>query len=319
MTEQLPLKGMPKKATSSPKSKVDPILKSAVQKAVRRGSEGGIVWAVRRLWETPDGRRWLIWRIPIIAAEEAWPVLGVVGARVKEMGRGLPQDEQIDSLIGIIQGMARLAKNKDAGGLEGILAAVQKPLGKWKPEIPDREIYELAQRVFQMERREMWRYLHEQAHDSPAVHTLIRAAAWRYPQGGMPGDRLLLITSAVLAVKSPAIVDAQVAAYDATPNLCQEERPPWTAADMHTGPGKQALHMVAATARINPKTLSELWFMLESGAVDRTAAESAWWKALVEFRMRAYGFDGVEGAKQRWVELQPLVRAKVEDFVDWPT
>ncbi len=319
MTEQLPLKGMPKKATSRPKSKVDPILKSAVQKAVRRGSEGGVVWAVRRLWGTPDGRRWLIWRIPIIAAEEVWPVLGVVGALVKQMGRGLPGDEQMDHVIGIIQGMGRLAKNKDADGLLGVLSDAGKtPLGNGEPEIPDQEVYEFARQVVEKERSEIWRFLHHQT-TSQAVRELITAAAWRYPQGGMPGDRVLLVTASALAVKSSAVVEAQVGVYDGTPNLCGEELPPWIVADMHTAPGKQALYAVAAEMGIKPRALSDLWFMMESGAVDRTAPGSVWWKALVEFRMRAFGFGGIEGAKQRWAELEPLVRAKVEEFVDWPT
>lgn len=315
--KQFVLKGMPKQKPAKVK-KVDPLLKSAVQKAVRRGSEGGVVWAVRRLWAIPDGRRWLLWRIPILAAEEVWPALGVVGSPVIEMGPGLPADEQMNRVIGIVQGMGRLPKNKDAGGLQGFVGRAGKtPLINGEPEIPDRGVYELAQQTLVMDRRSGWDFLLKQA-TFEVVTELIRVAAWRYPRGGMRGDPMLLVMSAVLAIKSPVIVEANAAVYDATPNLCAEKAPPWYAADMHTGPGGHALTAAAAEARIKPAALSELWFDLESGAVDRTAPESLWWEPLVEFRMRSYGFGGIEEARKRWAELAPLVRSKVEEVVSWP-
>jgi len=132
----------------------------------------------------------------------------------------------------------------------------------------------------------------------------------------MSGDRRLLVCAAVLAGFQAELVSGLTPGWNPEPNMCEDELPPWTTADMHTAHGKRALYTEAKKYRMAPEAFSQLWFLMESGRVDRTSHASVWWDAFIEYKLMEHGFESVEQARTKWEEIMPGLRDLVIRLCD---
>jgi hypothetical protein len=254
---------------------------------------------------------WLLRRLPIIAGEEAWPVLGVVTTSVRELqGGSLLSAAGIDRVIGLLQGIARLEKDKDADGFQALHASADC---SWRTLVDSKTLC-LTEEVLGTQKKRAaltslqgWTW-----HKN--TRAILEAIEYRYPKGALEGDLRLLLAAGVLATANPEYVVQTTQRFDPTCRLVGEVPPPWTARDMHTGVGKRAMYYVAKCLGMPPAHLSTLWFLLESGAVDRTAPESVWWARWMDWALGDIGFESVEAARARWLEIAPLVERIVKRF-----
>lgn len=260
--------------------------KSAIQKAIRRSDGPMLTQAFETLWEWD--RQWLLWRMPVLAAEEVWPLLGKTHATVLEVKgylKGEPgprASAMVKKKVGdVIREMCASEKEKSPGGLCGLASDAWAK--KYEPsnddELRDRQwraMRRLIKMVEEGQTREAWRVLSEKADKATEERRLIvTGAKYRYFAGGMSGDQMLLLGAAVIALTEkelPKLKKKKLSWVERTGEW------PWYVYDMHTKLGKNALKQVMEQQGIRSYWwLANVWFEMESGWTDRMAHTAYWW------------------------------------------
>lgn len=295
------------------------LLKSAVQKAIRRGDLGLLRWALDRVWRREEGRAWLCRRLPILAAEEAWPSLGWAGYTARLGQSLLQQPEGKATAQALLEGtfgtLATSAKDKDAGGIATLTrwevgvetspTALVRALEAKNPVRATAIAFTLA-----VQKADPWQMLVHWAaqHGTMEAVQVIWEAKARYGGGALPGDLPLFVSSAVLAALTPEPIPTRVLFHSVE---APPAPPPWGVVDMHVDDGRRVLALVARLHHLPQEVLSGLWFCLESARVDQETTEG-WWPQSIEREMQRLGYPSVEAAREVWERLRPEVQARVE-------
>lgn len=319
-TQQATLWGEPAPSRVHWRARQTPgLLKSAVQKAIRRGDLGLLRWALDRVWRQPEGRAWLCRRLPILAAEEVWTHLGWAGYTAR-LAQGLlkrPEGEEtaLTLLEGALGTLADACKNKDGSALQALV-----PLGNGGTAsvsdlagvLETRQPVQVTEMILELlaRRADPWLTLLAWASQHGTLESVlvVQEAKAGYAGGALENDRRFFVGGAVLAALYPEQVATQIRLQ---PFVAQPTLPPWGVADMHTEPGRRVLSLVAKTAGIPREALRALWFNFESAFLDRECTEG-WWPRAVEARFHHHGYASVATARAAWDRLRPEVQAQVE-------
>ncbi len=194
------------------------LLKSAVQKAVRRGDLGLLRWALDRVWQRAEGRAWLCRRLPILAGEELWTHVGWAGYTAR-LGQGLLKRLECEEaaktiLTGAVGTLATAVKNKDGDGVQA--------LARWEDELnvsasalmealQAGQPVQVAAIAFSLlaQRGDPWSVLLQwtATHGTTETVLVVQEARARYGGGALEDDRRLFVGAAALA----ALCHGQVA------------------------------------------------------------------------------------------------------------
>jgi len=300
-------------------SQTPPLLKSAVQKAIRRGDLGVLRWSLDRVWRRPEGRAWLCRRLPILAGEELWSHVGWAGytGRIGQALVKRPGAEQAARVVleGAAAALAAAVKNKDAEGLQ--------TLARWGEDLPASvgaltaalqagQALRVAVITFALlgQGGDPWTVLLGWAatHGTTESVLVVEEARARYGRGALEDDQRLFVGAAVLAALYPEQVATHIELH---PVEAFAVPPDWVVADMHTDLGRRALSRVAKARNIPRETLSTLWFYMESARLDRERTDG-WWPTAVETILQRHGFASVGDARQTWEWLRSEIQHEIE-------
>jgi hypothetical protein len=268
-----------------------PILRSLLQKAVRRGNEA-LTEKVAFILANNGDSFWVRTRSSVITFEECWP-----------MSRSLMLKRPP---IGLLKEVANSEKQKDAAGLgslayaafDGDFSAVEKA---YDP---------LAVRymVAALKRPSSFFKWAKSECQSDDQLKLVLSAEYFISHATWPWDKAFVLSSAFLGCQNeiPRINQSNV--------LVPSSFPYWIAVDKHTPQGKKAINQVALKLRVSFNVLQWVSFYFESAKVQEMA-ESNWWNSDLTWRFSSLGFS-MEEAKALWEKAAPLVENAVNDDVN---
>lgn len=271
---------------------VRPLLRSLLQKAVRRGDTQLAKTVACLLAEWGDSG-WLKTRTGVIAFEECWPY----GAR-------LLNHQPLVSLGEI----AGLVKNKEAAGLGSLAHA----LAEGDPSVLDVAPDPIAVKIVaaSLTRTEEFFSWAAQSCHKGGEADLLQSARTYFPRASWPWDKAFAsaatyfaCTGRSLAVRQAEPTAAQISGF-----------PLWVAVDKHTSIGKAALRRVASRFRVLPSQLEWASFYFESATCNERG-EGAWWEAEMEWRLRTVRLE-VSDAQKLWDEARDHVRIEAALGVD---
>lgn len=268
------------------------VLRSLLQKAVRRGNEE-LIYITCALMASlsPKDKDWIRTRTAIITFEECWP-----------QGWQLVFNRKFHSKVAALVKVARSVKAKDATGL-GLLAYAlwggDRAVLDGSPS--DRDVRIVAQAIDRPE--DFWHWIERQ--DRPEPHHSIMAKAARFKKVGLPRDRAIIQAAAYLAATG------EVPETPYSERLAQPF-PYWVALDVHTPQGKRVLHDIARDLFIPLAQLEWVSFYFE-GLKTNDDLPSAWWQRQCDWHFRKLGLAAAE-AHLIWHPVKPqLLEALAED------
>lgn len=237
------------------------ILKSALQKGIRRGDHN---WLVRPLRELDT--HWLFWRFPVMVAEEAPFAIGLLKYHFSENAK----DRQYLELI--YHSLADAPKNRDAAALASYTGNVCQthPEMRWfrqvmsqypKPDAVEKNVLKqiIRQDMPYSEEPEDLRYCRNVMFE-------------RLYQGGMQGDRRIILAALRLTL-TRGVEDAVL--RENLDDLHLRAAIPACALDMHTAEGKIVMETVHSRHPDIPHDrLAAIWFACRSGLVNEQQAPS---------------------------------------------
>lgn len=272
----------------SKNSPVRPLLRSLLQKAVRRGYLEIVQKVVFTLASRGDSA-WLHARTGVIVFEECWPCAHFLSS-------GTPSAVTLESVA-----VAR--KNKDAAGLgslayaasEGDSQAIQKTHDPIAVKI-------VAAALKRPDGFFKWAITECNSEDQLAVvlasQRFISRASW-------PWDKAFMAAGAYLSCQG------NVPQCQPSNNLPSVPFPYWTAVDKHTPQGKTALRRVASNLGISERALEWASFYFES-AVTNELSPSPWWVCESKWRFDSLGLS-LEAAENIWTEASSYVESMVKE------
>ncbi|MDR3611040.1 MAG: hypothetical protein P4L27_10790 [Ignavibacteriaceae bacterium] len=268
-----------------PVSITDQVMRSLLQKAVRRGNTTMVNSVLQYFIQTGQDK-WLRNRLAVITAEECWPYLGS------------PTHDYITLTTAI--------KNKDAAGLGSVALAYKNKSYYVPPDAATVEVAELLERP---------NYFFENTRnyklDYPQ-HKFMEKAKEAYHKSTHEGDKATALAAAYLVAKHG------VPQVQHTTQPTQPEFPIWVAFDKHTTLGGDAI--IEAARSIGVDASSALWiaFYIE-GSKCSNLAPSPWWDKYLQCRYYAHNISPEE-AQDKWERLVPvlkdLLKNRVEDIKD---
>jgi hypothetical protein len=289
--------------------------KSAIQKALRRGSLPLLKISFSKLWEMEP--KWLLWRLPILAAEETWAYTGYAGPIAFDQN---PQREDVWKLLANI---ALHPKNKEAEGIR--ILADKCILHKEDPKKLIRNVerlnvfygwMEVKKRIetIETDKEGFWTWWNGWLRpENDFAAEILRTCKRRVYFGGMSGDKELLLTVAYFAcvMKVDPFELEEVPAeeeVEALPDI------PWYCWDMHTSIGKIAYYQIKKMFQdesMGEYVGMELWFNLGSAWCDSLVEDSYWWELCLKAwaKRRKKTLDQCRVDYERWI---PKIRERVE-------
>lgn len=266
------------------RAEVRPLLRSLLQKTVRRGDAQLAKTVACRLAEWGDSG-WLKTRTGVIAFEECWPY-----------GAKLFNHQHLVSLGEI----ASLVKNKEAAGLGSLAHA----LAEGNPSVLDIAPDPVAVKIVAASltrTQEFFSWAAPSCHEGERAD-ILRSARTYFLRASWPWDKAFASAATYFACTghSLAVERAQLAAA-ASPRF-----PLWVAVDKHTPIGKAALRRVASRLRVSPSQLEWASFYFESAFCNERSA-GAWWEAEMVWRLRTVRLD-VSDAQELWDAARDHVR-----------
>jgi len=336
------------------------IWKSALQKSWRRGDTELLTATVNAIWASdPD---WLTWRLMILPAEEQWMLsaeIGYLARFAKEMKAETDSDVMRQKILCKLVDTTKLIKNKDADGLRTLGETLTTMLnkGETKPREELLEVlkakttndqYQLVLEMAEVEKiaveekkvpKEIWGDIwtrvdaaeHYEERDADQYKYLregVGAAYFRGLQGGMLGDRTLLVSVALLhlyhyyhePVSMKTLVDdmpkAPAVRVDTWGDLETDMVIPWYVYDSHTGVGKRVLGYLNKSTLFQRDFIDWLWFFRESCPVNGISNYSWWWELGERASYISFGIKP-ERAIEIWQEeLGPKVKKLVIRFLE---
>ena len=293
------------------------LLKSAVQKYIRRGEADAAYAAAARLLAMPNGRSALVRRLPVIAAED----VGITSIPASTFARDrIPADDEI---LDVVTGLSLITpKSKDAYWLAATVWDARYPAGdvsaaRFRAALEDGD-HRLALAIaLDAHERRWWRsgprlidiLQSAVANRSESAQTIAAAALQREAKGGAGTGEL--IAAAIIAAIEEDGVDAL-----ALPRRAARDQPElrlaWYAADGHTSVGQRALGRVSHRRGYSPALLGNLMFCYCSGLVAPPEVPSRWQELGRALDASANGWGTHEQGAGLWESLRDEIRAEIE-------
>jgi hypothetical protein len=254
--------------------------KSAIQKALRRGSLPLLKLSFSKLYESEP--KWISWRLPILAAEETWPYMGLAGT----LSWPDPKREDVWKLLANI---ALHPKNKEAEGLNILADKAEKLKEDPKKLIKDpgrMTVFDgwvairQSMGLLETDPETFWGWF---STENEFAREIVATAKRRSKFGGMSGDKTLLFVAAYLAcvtkVEPIELEDVPTEEeVEALPEI------PWYCWDMHTSIGKMVYYQFKRMLGddMGEYVAMECWFNLGSAWVNEMIEDSFWWNLCLE-------------------------------------
>jgi len=268
-------------------AEVRPLLRSLLQKAVRRGNPKLAEIVACRLAENGDSS-WLDTRVGVIAFEECWPY----GERLL---RQLP-------LVSLVE-MAGLTKNKEAAGL----GALAHALAAGDHSVLNVAADPLAVKIVaaSLTRTDDFFSWAGRSLGPKENNNFLRIARAYFRRASWPWDKAFASAATYLLCSGQSLELGK-----ASPQLGTiSQFPLWVAVDKHTPAGKAALRRTASKLRVNTNQLEWASFYFESARCsDRK--EGSWWEIEMAWRLQKIGMK-VEEANALWTVAHNFVRNEV--------
>lgn len=262
-----------------------PVLRSLLQKAVRRGYAELAQKVAYKLASNGDSA-WLHTRAAVIVFEECWPCANLL------------EDNTITSL----KKVAIAVKNKNAAGLGSLAHA----FSEGDPLAVDYSLHNLPIKIIAaaLRRPEDFFKWASNACRNSEQSIVVRAAHRYFSQASWPWDKAFMAAGAYLACQNNV---------PPVNNSTSENRgafPYWTAVDKHTPQGKAALKKTAYVLRLPEQALQWASFYFES-ARTQALEPSPWWQCEIKWRFEKIGLD-LKEAKEMWNLASPYVESAVQ-------
>ena len=274
------------------RAEVRPLLRSLLQKTVRRGDAQLAETVACRLAERGD-LAWLKTRAGVIAFEECWPY-----------GTKLLNHPPLVSLREI----AGLTKNKEAAGLGSLAHAFAEGDLSVLDAAPDPVAVKIvAASLTRTEEFFLWaaQSCNEEEHTD-----LLRTARTCFRRASWPWDKAFASAAAYFACLGQSL--AVERASPATVTMLRF--PLWVAVDKHTSVGKSALRRMASQLWVPSSQLEWASFYFESACCNEKSA-GTWWEAEMEWRFRTVHLE-VSEAQTLWDAARDHVRNEVAAGVE---
>lgn len=283
----------------------------AISRRSKNRSGGGIYplkLSFGKLWE--HDRRWVLWRLPIICAEESERFTGLSG-RV----------EAREQAWNLLSSMTLSPKSKEAEGLRICSHIIVEE--KWNQEdwVQGEHLFELRSwMAIQSEleppntdRNTFWKSFPVQ---EGYVGETITACQKRFYRGGMVSDKELLIVVGWMVARQKW-EERPVLQVPAETDVEPLQNLPWWCYDLHTRIGKIVYYQLRKTFSTKKEVdywCDDLPFNQESARVNELRQGSFWWPLALKMIWKRY--DRSEGqAQQDWLEWAPMVRSVVEGIL----
>jgi hypothetical protein len=288
--------------------------KSAIQKALRRGNLPLLKLSFSKLWETEP--KWILWRLPILAAEESFLYTGIAG----QLSWPEPSREDLWRLL---CNVATHPKNKEAEGLNILADKCEKLKENPKKLIKDPERMAIFNGWMEIRKKVGLLETDPEAFwglfsygDNEFAGEIVRTARRRSKFGGMSGDKMLLFVAAYLACSTKVEPieleevpkEEEVEAAEEIPSYC------W---DMHTSIGKIAHYQIRKMFQdesMGEYVSMELWFNLGSAWCDSMVEDSFWWNLCLEAWAKRRG-KTLNECREDFKRWWPKIRERVEKML----
>ena len=312
---------------------------SGIQKAIRRGNLVLARQCFNILWNNKVHRNWLLWRLPILVAEEAWFLMGEY-AQLQDTFT-TPEDTWP-----FIATLVASTKNKDAAALHPLLSRCT-----FDPIHPDRGHAELAIMHKAIEEGQgdptrAAQFLQDRIQVKTGLaygRSAAQALVMRSASGGMVADKWLCVGTLVLIlylgldekhVKITITQDrtAFKKSLSGTRVAIPKRTFPWYVFDKHTRVGKTAMSIFMRNhaQRLGVKSLADLnslWLMLESlwvpeaflkaaphESVGHNRLETVWWPLFEEIEVtRVTGQSYKKFRENTW----PDIKTELVNIIKW--
>lgn len=263
-----------------------PILRSLLQKSVRRGY-ADISEQVSFCLAAIGDSTWVHARTAVIAFEECWPC-----ARLLE---NTPS-------IKLLQQIALREKDKSAAGLGSLAYAVTE--GDSSAADAATDFRDLKVVVAALKRpADFFKWAQGECRSIEQVAAISAAQAF-LPRASWPWDKAFIIAGAYLYCKSPPGLAPRP---DVSPS---EAFPYWAAIDKHTPQGKLAIRTAARELKVPEDHLLWSSFYFES-AKTNAAVDSPWWTCEINWRLAKLGLTP-EYARDIWESAAPRIQTLVQ-------
>ena len=282
--------------------------RSAIQKAIRRSDAAMLQQATDVLWRVEPS--WLLWRMPVLSAEEVPQLTGETCLAIKE-AKELRADKRLDEarqcVTDALLKVCSFKKDKTTWAIVSYLYGMAT-FGYPNPHMPDADwerMWRACKVAFNMVRHgretELWASLLKKSEEKPeTISNNVTGTYNRFVAGGMEGDKVLMAVTAIVAMGNytEGFENAMQAAIIQT--APREGDWPWYVYDMHTVVGKRALSYVAKMRGVNRDMLASLWFTYESNYVVRGGLDIGFWFPLY---MSCYG-KTFKMSQEKWHDSQ---------------
>lgn len=272
-------------------SNVRPLLRSLLQKAVRRGYVE-LAQKVAFILASHGDSSWLHTRTGVITFEECWPYASLLNS-------------DTPSALTLCE-VAAAMKNKDAAGLGSLAqAAVEGDATAIEQALEPVAVKIVAAGLKRPESFFKWAMgecsSEEQAEIVLAARRFFGRASW-------PWDKAFMVAGTYLSIR------AEVPQVSRPEQLPLVPFPYWIAVDKHTPQGKIALRKIALTLHFPEQRLQWASFYFES-AKTHASMTSPWWDCETKWRLAALGLS-LDEAQDMWAKASPHVESAVQSQTD---
>lgn len=269
-----------------------PLLRSLLQKAVRRGY-ADLSEKVAFLLARRDDSAWLHARTGVIVFEECWPCAHFLSS-------GMPSAMTLREV-------ANSVKNKDAAGLGALAHAAAEGDATAINQAHNSVAVKIVAAGLKRS-NDFFRWAMDECCTKEQA-AIVQAARNFFSQASWPWDKAFTIAGAYLSIQG------EVPDVPHSAQLSQAPFPFWTAVDKHTPQGKAALRRVAGALKLPEHHLQWASFYFES-AKTNDMVKSPWWETEAKWRFRALGLD-LREAEEMWARASPHVMLATQDVANF--
>ncbi len=272
-------------------SQLRPLLRSLLQKAVRRGY-ADLSQKVAFLLASHGDSAWLHARTGVIVFEECWPCAHLLSSRTPSAVT--------------LREVAVVVKNKNAAGLGSLAQAAAE--GDATAIEQAREPVAVKIVAAALKRPKCffdWAMAECSSEEQRAV---VLAARSFFAQASWPWDKAFMAAGAYLSSQGGVPQVSRPGKFLHAPF------PYWIAVDKHTPQGRIALRRVATELHLSERHLQWASFYFES-ARTHAMEQSPWWECEAKWRFAAMGLS-LESAECMWAMASPYVESSVQDQTD---
>lgn len=273
-----------------------PLLRSLLQKAVRRGCVE-LVSRVTGILARMGDSNWIKSRSAVIAFEECWMIALVM----KEM----PSSRFLELI-------ASSKKNKAAAGLGDVAYGYMQGELSLLDLDPDYRIPVKIVAAGAIRSKDFFNWVKSRAETERQLR-LIEAGERAFTKATWPWDKVFAIAGSYLALEGVDIVESS--------EVCSmSDFPYWVAIDKHTPQGKVILRDLAKSMRVGFDVLSTISFFCEGSQLN-SSVYSSWWELSAAARLRSHGLTMAEAeviwsdCRGEYMSVAGQCSKKLQEFV----